>query len=100
LPIAAVTLQECEAPSASAPSSFRAVWRCSRCRRSSVTVVEPNDVQRLARAGVRQVRWRPPRELTEARPVAEPLTHDDLLDWHERLAAPGLLEAEVAKLRA
>jgi len=65
-----------------------------------VTSVEPNDVQRLTRAGVRRARWRMPRELVEARPVAEPLTHDDLLDWHERLATPGFLEAEVAKLLA
>jgi len=93
LPLGAVTLQECESP-----VTFTVTWRCARCRRSVVTRVALDDVHRLAQAGVRRVTWRLPRELAETRPVAAVLTTDDLLTWHERLATPGWLEAEVSKL--
>jgi hypothetical protein len=93
LPLDAVTLQECESP-----VSFTVTWRCSRCRRSVVTNVAVDDVERLAQAGVRRVVWRRPTELGTTRPVGELLTNDDLLDWHQKLSTPGWLEAEVGKL--
>lgn len=95
LPLGAVTLQECEAPVV-----YTVTWRCARCRRSGVTHVADRDVERLERAGVRRVTWRLPSELATSRPVADVLTGDDLLVWHERLATPGWLEAEAARLRS
>jgi hypothetical protein len=58
------------------------VFRCPRC---TLPVVHPADrptVDLLVSSGVRLELWTLPAELVEPRPIGEPFTHDDLLDFH------------------
>jgi len=53
-----------------------------------MTEVKPADdqvIDILAAAGVSCVEWRLPAELSE-RPVGEPISHDDVLDFHDLMA--------------
>ena len=50
-----------------------------------VRSAEPDVVDVLVSAGVQLTEWHLPAELVE-RPAGDPITHDDLLDFHEMLA--------------
>ncbi|HMG42191.1 MAG TPA: hypothetical protein VK611_12715 [Acidimicrobiales bacterium] len=43
----------------------------------------------LVSSGVRLELWTLPAELIEPRPIGAPLSHDDLLDFHELLEGKG-----------
>lgn len=62
------------------------LFRCPTCAMTTVKVAEPRTVDLLVASGVRCTVWDLPAELVEARPLGASLTHDDLLDFHERLA--------------
>jgi hypothetical protein len=48
---------------------------------------------------VRLELWTIPSELVEPRPIGPPLTHDDLIDFHEMLAAQGWFDELLAAHR-
>lgn len=60
------------------------LFRCPVCRMTEVKAADEQIVDILAAAGVRCVEWRLPAELGE-RPLGAPITHDDVLDFHEIL---------------
>jgi hypothetical protein len=67
-----------------------------------VKPAEPRIVDLLVASGVELSTWTMPAELREDRPLGPAITHDDLLDFHLLLAAPGdtwfaQLESEVAR---
>ncbi len=59
-------------------------FRCPVCRMAVVKSAEPRIVELLVASGVRLFTWRLPAELSEPR-EGEPISHDDLLDFHELL---------------
>jgi hypothetical protein len=59
-------------------------FRCPVCRMAVVKSAEPRIVELLVASGVRLSTWRLPAELSETR-EGEPISHDDLLDFHELL---------------
>lgn len=59
-------------------------FRCPSCRMAVTKSAEPRIVELLVSSGVPLEMWRLPAELTEQR-VGEPITHDDLLEFHELL---------------
>jgi len=58
---------------------------CPSCRMAVVKAAEPQIVELLVASGVRLNTWRLPAELAEPR-SGRPITHDDLLDFHDLLA--------------
>jgi hypothetical protein len=50
-------------------------------------------------SGVRLELWTLPAELVEHRPVGPPLSHDDLLDFHELLGGKGWFDDLLAAHR-
>jgi hypothetical protein len=72
------------------------VFRCPSCE---VPVVRPADrptIDLLISSGCRLELWQTPAELLEPRPVGEPFTHDDLIDFHDRLEDDGWFDALLA----
>lgn len=63
------------------------LFRCPVCRMTEVKHADDQVIDILAAAGVRCVEWRLPSEMTE-RPTGEPITHDDVLDFHQMLDTP------------
>ncbi|MGH9186382.1 MAG: hypothetical protein ACRD0U_11300 [Acidimicrobiales bacterium] len=59
-------------------------FRCPRCHMAVVKAAEQPVVDLLVASGVALATWRLPAELFETR-EGEPITHDDLLDFHELL---------------
>jgi len=59
-------------------------FRCPECLMAVVKDAEPRIVDLLVAAGVRMQVWKLPAELREPR-TGEPITHDDLLDFHHML---------------
>jgi len=64
-------------------------FRCPDCRLAVSKAAESRIVDLLVSSGVRMTEWHLPAELFEGRAVAEPLTHDDLLDFHLMLESGG-----------
>lgn len=64
------------------------LFRCPVCRLTEVKAADDQIVDILAAAGVRCVTWRLPAELAE-RPDGEPISHDDVLDFHQLLEGDG-----------
>ena len=60
------------------------VFRCPSCQMSVVKPAEPRIVDMLVASGVQLVEWRLPAELFERR-GGDPITHDDLIDFHRLL---------------
>ena len=60
------------------------IFRCPVCRMTEVKFADEWAIDSLTAAGVRCVAWRLPLELGE-RPGGEPITTDDVLDFHELL---------------
>jgi hypothetical protein len=65
------------------------VFRCPNCTHPVVRPADRPTIDLLISSGVRLELWSMPSELIEPRPVAPPLTHDDLIDFHEMLSAKG-----------
>lgn len=74
-----VHVRVCEADNSGSYS-----FRCPRCHMAVVKPAEPRIVDLLVASGVPMSMWRLPAELAEPRSGA-PITHDDLLDFHELL---------------
>ena len=72
-------------------------FRCPMCRMAVVKPAEPRIVELLVASGVRLDTWRLPAELTEAR-NGQPITHDDLLDFHDLLTDDEQWFSELARL--
>lgn len=60
------------------------VFRCPTCRMTVTKATEQRIVDLLVASGVKVETWTLPLELHE-RPAGAPLTHDDLLAFHELL---------------
>lgn len=60
------------------------LFRCPVCRMTEVKFADDQVVDILVSGGVRVVEWHLPHELGE-RPGGEPITADDILDFHELL---------------
>ena len=60
------------------------LFRCPVCRLTEVKGADDQIVDILVAAGVRCTEWHLPAELAE-RPIGDPITHDDVLDFHELL---------------
>jgi hypothetical protein len=60
-------------------------FRCPTCRMAVVKHAEPRIVDLLVASGVELCTWDLPAELFEPR-VGDPISHDDLLDFHHLLA--------------
>ena len=60
------------------------IFRCPVCRMTEVKPADDQIVDILVAAGVRCTEWALPSELHE-RPTGEPITHDDVLDFHHLL---------------
>jgi hypothetical protein len=63
-------------------------FRCPECAMSVSKAAEQRIVDLLVSSGVRLETWNLPLELRE-HPVGEPLTHDDVLAFHELLQTDG-----------
>ena len=68
------------------------VFTCPDCHMAEVRHAEDHVVEVLRSAGVTCAEWQLPAELAEAH-SGPPLTHDDLLDFHEGLSAPDWFES-------
>jgi hypothetical protein len=62
------------------------VFRCPTCQMPVVKPAEQRVVDLLIASGVALDRWTMPAELAEVR-TGEPITHDDLIDFHRLLRA-------------
>ena len=63
------------------------LFRCPVCRMTEVKDADDQIIDILAAAGVKVVEWQLPKELDE-RPIGKPISHDDVLDFHELLNQP------------
>jgi uncharacterized Zn finger protein len=70
-------------------------FRCPHCRMMVVKPAETRTVDLLVASGVAFTTWRLPAELSEVH-HGEPITHDDLLDFHHLLQDDTRLEQELA----
>jgi len=61
------------------------LFRCPVCRMTEVKAADDQVIDILAAAGVACVEWRLPAELGE-RPIGEPISHDDVLDFHDLMS--------------
>ena len=64
------------------------VFRCPECENPVVHDADRPTIDLLVSSGCRLERWNIPAELAEPRPVGEPFTHDDLIDFHHLLHRP------------
>lgn len=70
-------------------------FRCPVCRMVEVKSADDKIVDILVAAGVRCQEWHLPAELRERR-VGEPISHDDVLDFHVLLDDDGWFETLAA----
>lgn len=75
-------------------------FRCPRCSATVVRAAERGVMDLLIAAGVAFTTWRRPAELVEreSAPSTDPLTHNDLLDFHQRITDDATLEAALAEI--
>jgi hypothetical protein len=71
------------------------VFRCPSCQMSVTKPAEQRIVDLLVASGVQLEEWRLPAELFEPR-QGEPITHDDLIDFHRILQGEDWFESVVA----
>ncbi len=57
-------------------------FRCPRCELVVVKPAEPRIIELLVASGVHLSTWSLPSELSEPRAGGDPISHDDLLDFH------------------
>jgi len=72
-------------------------FQCPVCEMAEVKPAEPQIVELLVASGVRLMTWRLPAELSEPR-SGRPISHDDLLDFHDLLADDQQWMNEVTRL--
>ncbi|MDH3754197.1 MAG: hypothetical protein OEU32_10035 [Acidimicrobiia bacterium] len=70
---------------------------CPRCATEVAKPAEPRIIDLLVASGVHVTSWSIPAELLEEH-HGEPITHDDLLDFHELLADERVVEIALASL--
>lgn len=70
-------------------------FQCPSCRVAVAKHAEPRVVDVLLESGVTLSVWRMPAELDEPH-AGEPVSYDDLLEFHFELRRPGFLEQAVA----
>ncbi|QGG95288.1 hypothetical protein [Actinomarinicola tropica] len=75
-------------------------FSCPGCRSTVVRTAERPVMDLLIAAGVAFTTWRRPAELVERESEVreEPLTHNDLLTFHEQIADDAVLEAALAAI--
>ncbi|MEO7430104.1 MAG: hypothetical protein ABIY48_12065 [Acidimicrobiales bacterium] len=78
-----------------AATQSSSVFRCPSCQMSVSKPAEQRIVDLLVASGVELVEWRLPAELFEAH-GGEPITHDDLIDFHRLLQSESWFETVVA----
>ncbi len=61
-------------------------FRCPSCQMTVVKPAEPRTVDLLVASGVSYSTWNLPAELSEPRGSGGPITHDDLIDFHDFLS--------------
>jgi len=71
------------------------VFRCPSCQMSVTKPAEPRIVDLLVASGVELIEWQLPAELFEPH-RGEPITHDDLIDFHRLLQSDGWFDVVVA----
>ncbi len=69
-------------------------FSCPDCGTTVVKPAETRTIDLLVASGVRFSTWRLPAELYEAK-TGEPITHDDLLDFHELLRDDSALASAI-----
>jgi hypothetical protein len=74
-------------------------FRCPTCDMTVVKPAEARTVDLLVASGVSYSTWSPPLELTEPRGVGGPITHDELLDFHDQLDDDLALHSALLALR-
>lgn len=67
-------------------------FACPSCDSIVVKDAEPRIIELLVASGVSMITWDLPAELYEEH-EGDPITHDDLLDFHELLSGDGWIEA-------
>lgn len=73
------------------------VFRCPECRMSVAKPAERHVVDLLVSSGVNLVEWSLPAEMFELH-LGEPITHDDLIDFHRQLQDDAWIDRLVAPL--
>lgn len=71
-------------------------FRCPHCTVTVVKSAEVRTIDLLVASGVAFTTWRLPAELSEPR-IGEPISHDDLLDFHDLLHDDTALEQALAE---
>ena len=74
-----------------APASYY-VFGCPTCTHAVQKPADDRVIQLLISGGVRAIVWELPDEILETR-AGDPLTHDDLLDFHLLLEQPDWFES-------
>ena len=74
-------------------------FRCPDCRMTVIKIAESGIIDMLIASGVEMATWSPPAELHEPRD-GEPITHDDLLDFHDLLADDELFARALLEVTA
>ncbi len=72
-------------------------FRCPHCEMTVVKSAESRTIDLLVASGVSFATWQMPAELSEPR-VGEPISHDDLLDFHRLLEDDRALEQALTEL--
>lgn len=75
-------------------------FRCPRCSSTVVRTAERPVMDLLIAAGVAFTTWRRPAELVEREAVAPatPLTHTDLLDFHQQISDDAAVDAALTAI--
>lgn len=74
------------------------LFRCPGCQMVVVKPARSRTIELLVATGVPRQTWDLPLELIERVPAGPAIDHDDLIDFHERLADEGALWGELATL--
>jgi hypothetical protein len=74
------------------------LFRCPVCAMAVVKAAEPRTIDLLVASGVAMQTWSLPAELWEPR-YGSPITHDELLDFHETLADEAAFSAAIDTIR-
>src|SRR5579862_5356413 len=72
-------------------------FRCPSCRMAVSKQAEARIVDLLVSSGVRLSVWHVPAELSEAH-YGEPISYDDLLEFHYAIQRPGWFERLVSRV--
>ena len=73
-------------------------FRCPVCLMTVVKPAEPRTVDLLVASGVTYETCAPPLELSEPRGTGEPISHDELLDFHDLLSDDNRLMDALSEL--